>query len=204
MATREEEYLSEPEVQRRWISKLILGVTVLAVGLLLNFVVSLVALLNKPEPRYLAIDPTLRVRQLALEDTPLFSEKDVVNWLVRCVMDATSFSHDKYQREAQVAKQCFEPQAWIEYFSAQESAGFSEISNNRTNVSGVPAGYPSFTAQLVVDGAYARQYEFPLVRTWEGPNGRRSQTDNVRVVIKPVDRRMSHSGFLIVFLSLEA
>jgi|GEM_PF-4280554 len=203
MKSREELFLSTPEAQRLWMRRLTIGCLFAGPAFLIMAVTNVYSVVTAPDAEVVAIDSSLRIRQLVTTSEYQPGEKEILSWMIRCVMDATSFSFDKYEREKETARACFTETAWVEYFDKLKNAGgWEQITGGRTNVSGAPAGYPQYQGSVIVDDKNGRQYLLPFIRTWENQSGRRNQNHIARIVIVPVSPSEAASGYKVVHLSL--
>lgn len=157
-------------------------------------------LMNRPEPRYFAVDARGGVVPIVPVDRPLLSNDALTAWAAETARKAYSLDFVNYAEQMQSLRDRFNPPAYKAYVQQMDESGNLAAIKDRKMVMQAEAQPAVITRSAVAaDGRYTWDVEVPLVVIQHfGASQQRSQRLLVTLQITRVDNRFRPETGVVV------
>lgn len=148
------------------------AISLVVIGILIS---TIIYIKRTPyHPYYFAADNVSRLLQIIPVNTPNMTNDQVMKWTIKAVQGAFTFDYINYHKQLQNAQKYFTPYGWSQYMNALTSSNnlVGVIQRKMVSLAQV-FGQPKLLVQGILAGAYAWQFQLPLLVTYT------STTDNV-------------------------
>jgi intracellular multiplication protein IcmL len=125
---------------------------------------------NPTRPIYFATDNVGRLIYIVPVNTPNMSPAEVTAWTIEAVVAANSYDFINYRAQLQGAQKYFTEYGWNKYMQAlRASNNLLGVINYKEIVTAEVVDQPKIVKQGILAGAYAWQYQMPLLITHSRP-----------------------------------
>jgi intracellular multiplication protein IcmL len=153
--------------------------------------------------RFIAMDSTGRIKDLATLDNPLLKQSEVEIWVTDAIAKAFTFSFANYRQELTAAKDSFTPVGWVGFEKALDDSGvLKSVTTNRYVTTAVPTAAPVLLSQGLIEGRYAWRFQIPFLITYQNAL-KTTQSVNVTVIVVRMPETEQERGLGIASLIAE-
>lgn len=158
----------------------------------------------KPNPKYFAQTPDLRITELVALDQPYITQEGLVNWMAETVSRTLSLDFLHYRDTLMAVKDNYTDNSFNELIASLKSNGTIEmIKEKRLSASVSVEKAPVITNSGVISGVMSWKLEFPLVVTYESSSGTNNAQHLVAtVIVQRADTLTNPKGVVIKQLLL--
>jgi intracellular multiplication protein IcmL len=185
---------------------LVLGAFFLNILVIISLIFTLGYLLKNPvKPLYFAADDVGRLIHIIPVNVPNMPTENVTAWTVKAVQDAFSYDYINYHGQLQDVEKYFTRYGWNKYMKAlRDSNNLLALTNRKQVVLAQVISPPKLLMEGLLSGAYAWQFEMPLLVIYTMPpydgSNQFSNALNVSVVVQRQNILEGESGLGIVQL----
>lgn len=152
------------------LSQRMLKVMFLMGGALVLLVVVVIALvMTRPQPRYFAVTPSLKLIHLDALNRPEVPPEAVADWAVSTTMRALNFGFTNYRQVLIGVRDRFSSQAYNQLINSLVPT-LHIVKKNNLEVVLTPVSAPELIQPGEINGRYAWLYQFKVIRSYE-PSG---------------------------------
>ncbi len=146
---------------------------------------------NPTHPIYFATDDVGRLIYIVPVNTPNMSQDDVTAWVIEAVVAVNSYDFINYHSQLQGAQKYFTDYGWSKYMLALKASNnlLGVINYKEIVTAQVVDPGPKILKAGILGGAYAWQYQMPLLVTHSRPPYDGSNSFNNSYVVTVVVQR---------------
>jgi len=129
--------------------------------------------LTEPNPRYFAVDNSLRVVDLKPKTEPTVTQEKLLNWATKTVTETFALDFKHWKTEIMEVRPAYFPNAYDSLIETMRNPDgvIDFITSERAISSAAVPQAPVVTNEGLSDGRYSWVVEFPLVVTFETGDG---------------------------------
>lgn len=145
---------------------------ILGSGLCLSLAFSGWLFFSRPEPRFFAATPDLRLAPLVPLDKPVLTQQGLLNWATETICNAVSLDFLEWREKLTRTRENFSESAFQSFLDALKSSGILDmIKDKRLSASAVVTRAPVIIASGLIDGKASWRVEFPIILSYESSKG---------------------------------
>jgi intracellular multiplication protein IcmL len=168
---------------------------VLLLSLIVNLILIIALLITRNRiapPVYFAANADGVLVKLKPIINPVYNNKQISDWVTRAVPNILQINFMQFRNQMQSSKNYFTSFGWGQFIKSFQPQ-LDQIINQKLTATGVTAGVPVVTEQLLLKGAYSWYVEVPVMITFEGASGKATTNRYVwRILLSRVDNRKSN------------
>lgn len=133
---------------------------------------------ERPEPKYFASTPDLRLAPMTPLNEPVMSQGALLNWASNTVADTLAIDFRNYKKQLTDVRERYTPKAFRQLMSSMKASGnLKMIVTKHLSATAITTQAPIITRSGILKGTYTWLIEFPMVLSYEDSNGVTNKQD---------------------------
>ncbi len=146
---------------------------VLSLAALVSLCAFLVTLLARPAPVYFGMSTDMKLLPMTPLSEPVLTDAALKNWVAEAVSSSFNLDYLNWREQLTKAREYFTPSAFTSFALSLDREGhLALMRQQKALVHAVVQGAPVLTKSGVLSGVLVREFEVPLLLTYETSMGR--------------------------------